>query len=174
MVLLAQCIVMCVVFTFLILPPQFKNPLSQIASYPTEIQKRVGSLPQYKDVFGITKKKNIARKIIGTLIAIIFLAILAYFSGKTTFIPAFIHVFILFFVVNMYDLIILDLIVFTHSKKVVIPGTEDMINEYKNPIHHIKGACKGVIIGTIVAALAAGVVELVSNLTVLSIMVFNQ
>lgn len=110
------------------------------------------------------KKKNIARKIIGTLIAIVAPAFLAFFSGKTTFIKAFAHVFILFFVVNMYDLVIFDLIIFAHNKKVVIPGTEDMIEEYKNPIHHIKGACKGIIIGSIAAVLAAGIVVIIDVL----------
>lgn len=164
MALLIQCILFCIIFTFLILPPQFKNPLSQITSYPPAIRERVASLPQYKDVLGVTKKKNIVRKISGTLIAVIILAFLAFFSGKTTFVLAFVHVFILFFVVNMYDLIICDFIIFPNSKKVVIPGTEDMVAEYKNPIHHIKGAIKGILIGTVAAALAGGIAELIEYL----------
>lgn len=165
MALFIQCIVLCIIFTFVILPPQFKNPLSQITSYPPAIRDRVACLPQYRDVLYVTKKKNIARKIIGTLVAVVALAFLAFFSGKTTFIQSFAHVFILFFVVNMYDLVIFDLIVFAHSKKVVIPGTEDMIAEYKNPIHHVKGACKGIIIGIVAAALAAGIVVIINNLS---------
>lgn len=160
--LLIQCIVMCTIFTFLILPPQFKNPISQIMSYPPEIRKRVESLPQYKDILSVTKSKNVLRKTVGTVIAIFLLAGLAYLSGKTTFISAFQHVFILFFVVNLYDLIILDLIVFAHCKKVVIPGTEDMVEAYKNPIHHIKGAGKGTAISAIAATLAGSVVEVMS------------
>lgn len=160
MALLIQCILLCIIFTFLILPPQFKNPLSQITSYPPAIRERVASLPQYEDVLGVTKKKNIVRKIVGTLIAVIILSFLAFFSGKTTFVLAFVHVFTLFFVVNMYDLIIFDLIIFPNSKKVVIPGTEDMVAEYKNPIHHIKGAIKGIMIGVVASTLAGGIVEL--------------
>ena len=75
------------------------------------------------------------------------------------------HVFILFSVVNLYDLIVFDLIIFAHCKKVVIPGTEDMVNEYKNPIHHIKSACKGIIISVVAAAFAAGIVEVINLLT---------
>lgn len=163
MALFIQCIVLCSLFTLVILPPQFKNPLSQIASYPPAIRQRVASLPQYKDILGVTRKKNVARKIVGTLIAIILLAFLAYFSGKTNFTQSFIHVFILFLVVNLYDLIVLDLIVFPNSKKVVIPGTEDMVADYKNPVHHIKGAVKGVVIGLAVAALAGGIVEIIGS-----------
>lgn len=162
MILFIQCIVLCGIFTVLILLPQFKNPLSQIMSYPPAIRDRVASLPEYKDIMRTTKKKNIARKLFGTIIAVFILALIALFSGKTTFVPAFIHVFILFFVVNMYDLIILDLIVFPNSKKVIIPGTEDMVAEYKNPIHHIKGAFKGILIGIIAAILAGSIVEIMN------------
>ena len=48
---------------------------------------------------------------------------------------------------NIYDLIVFDLIIFCHSQKLMIPGTEDMIKEYRSPWHHIKGAIKGIVIG---------------------------
>lgn len=164
MALLIQCILLCAIFTLLILPPQFKNPLSQIVSYPPAIRARVESLPQYREILKGTRKRNIARKIIGTLIAIILLAFLAFFSGKTTFASVFIHVFVLCLAVNVYDLVVLDLMVFAHSKRVVIPGTEDMVKDYRNPVHHIKGACKGVAISLIAAALSAGLVEIIGAL----------
>ena len=164
MALFIQCIVLCVIFTFLILPPQFKNPLSQITSYPPAIRDRVANLPQYKDILSATKKKNVARKIIGTFIAVILLALMAFYSGKTSFVTAFTHVFVLFFVVNIYDLIIFDLVIFPNSKRMVIPGTEDMVAEYNNPIHHIKGAFKGVLIGAVAAILAGGIVVIMSYL----------
>ena len=135
--------VLCYVRFLLLILPHNLGIRYRKSSYPPAIRKRVESLPQYKDILAVTKNKNILRKIIGAVIAVFLLAGLAYFSGKTDFISAFIHVFILFSVVNLYDLIVLDLIVFAHCEKVVIPGTEDMVKEYKNPIHHIKGACKG-------------------------------
>ena len=162
MLLLVQSVVLCVIFTLLILPPLFKNPLSQIISYPPAIRKRVESLPQYKNTLNSTKNKNVARKIIGALIAIAALACVAFFSGKTTFLSAFTHVFVLFLVVNIYDLIILDFIIFPRSKKVIIPGTEDMTEEYRNPLHHIKGAVKGLVIGTIAALLSGSLVEILA------------
>lgn len=164
MALVIQCIVLCIIFASLILPPQFKDPVSQILSYPPAIRERVASLPQYKDRLQVTKRKNLARKIIGTLISVFILAALAYFSGKTTFGAAYIHVFILFLVVNMLDLLLFDFVIFAHSKKVIIPGTEDMTEEYKNPLHHIKGAFKGVIIGALAALLAASLVTLATSL----------
>jgi hypothetical protein len=91
------------------------------------------------------------------------LAFVAYFSGARTFLAAFIHTFILFSAVNLYDLVVLDIIVFCHSKWVIIKGTEDMIDEYKNPMHHIKGFVKGVEISVLAGVLAGGIVEMYTN-----------
>jgi hypothetical protein len=37
----------------------------------------------------------------------------------------------------MYDLIVLDFLAFPNNRKVIIPGTEYVATEYKNPIHHM-------------------------------------
>ena len=61
---------------------------------------------------------------------------------------------------NIYDLIVFDLIIFCHSQKLMIPGTEDMIKEYRSPWHHIKGAIKGRVIGAFVALLSASIIQI--------------
>ncbi len=95
------------------------------------------------------------------LIFTIVLAVVAYYSGAKNFKSAYIHVFILFFVVNIYDMIVLDIGLFCHSKRTRIPGTEDMDKEYKNPWHHIRGAVIGIIIGTVVALLSGAIVHII-------------
>ena len=65
MILLIECIVACVLFTLIILPAQYKDPLKMIASYPPEIIKRVEELPQYKDTIKQRKKSHISKKIFG-------------------------------------------------------------------------------------------------------------
>lgn len=160
MLLALEAVVLCVIFTLIILPPQLKNPLTQIMSYPPAIRRRVEELPQYKDVIEQTKQKNVALKIVGSLVLVVVLAVVAYVSGAKTAWAAFVHVFVLFFAVNMYDLIVLDIIFFCHSKRVVIAGTEDMVEDYKDWRFHVKGAAKGVLIGLVVALFSAGLVGL--------------
>ena len=155
MALFIQCLIFCAIFTFIILPAQYKNPLSQFASYPTAIRKRIEELPQYKGYIKQVERGHWQRKILAVLLLIILLAVIAYLSGCRSFGTAFFHVFILFLSVNLYDLIVLDLIIFCHSKKLMIPGTEDMTEEYRNPMHHIKGAIKGCAIGAVGALLSA-------------------
>ncbi|MFI3257227.1 MAG: hypothetical protein R3Y36_02890 [Spirochaetales bacterium] len=154
MLLLIECIIACIVFTAIMLPPVYKDPLSQIMSYPTAIRKRVESLEMYKNVINKAEKKHIARKIIAALLSTVILAVIAYFSGAKTFSSAFMHVFILFFSVNFYDMLVLDIGLFCHTKKAIIPGTEDMIDEYKKPWHHIKGFFIGILLGTLVALIS--------------------
>lgn len=159
--LFVQCLVLCILFTIAILPAQYNNPLCQLASYPTKIKKRVYELPQYKEYIASVEQKNWIRKFAGVFIIAILLAVVAYASGKRTFSTAFFHGFVLFQSVNLYDLIILDITVFCNSKKLMIPGTEDMKEEYKNPMHHIKGALIGVFIGTAVALVSALLIQVI-------------
>jgi len=130
-------------------------------SYPKEIRERVENLPQYKDVIKEEEKRHLSIKLIAVLIFTIVLAVVAYYSGAKNFKSAYIHVFILFFVVNIYDMIVLDIGLFCHSKRTRIPGTEDMDKEYKNPWHHIRGAVIGIIIGTVVALLSGAIVHII-------------
>ena len=111
MFLTIVCIILCIVFTIAILIPQYKNPLSQIVSYPPAIRKRVESLPQYQDVIKTTKRKNVVRKMVAAVIFIpIILVVISYFSGAETFLSTFLTSFIVFTVVNLYDLIVLDIV----------------------------------------------------------------
>lgn len=161
MILFVECVISCAVFTLIILPSLYKDPIKHIMSYPKEIIERVENLPKYKDVIKGEEKRHLSIKLISVLIFAIVLAVVAYYSGAKNFKSAYIHVFILFFVVNIYDMIVLDIGLFCHSKRTRIPGTEDMDKEYKNPWHHIKGAGIGIIIGTIVALLSGAIVHII-------------
>lgn len=166
MILFVECVIACVVFTLIILPSLYKNPIKHIMSYPKEIRERVENLPQYKEVIQAEEKRHLSIKLIAILLFAIALAAVAYFSGAKTFTSAYFHVFVLFFVVNVYDMLVLDIGLFCHSKKTRIPGTEDMDKGYKNPWHHIRGAVIGVLIGTVVSLLAGGIVYIISLLRI--------
>ena len=89
------------------------------------------------------------------------MAIVAYFSGCREFVDTFFHVFMLFFVVNIYDMLVLDWGIFCHSKKLRIPGTEDMDKDYKDYLFHVRGALMGNVIGIIVAILSGAMMLVV-------------
>lgn len=158
MVLLIECVILCVMFSLIILPAQYKDPIRMIMSYPPNVIKRVEQLPQYEGCIKEREKKHISRKIFGVFFFAVILAIVAYYSGCREFVDTFFHVFMLFLVVNLYDMLVLDWGVFCHSKKLRIPGTEDMDKDYKDYLFHVKGALKGTVIGIIVAMLSSAMI----------------
>lgn len=158
MLLAIECMIACIIFAMIILPTQYKDPIKYIMSYPPEIRKRVESLPEYKNSIKRTEKGHILKKLVAVILFITLLSAVAYFSGAKRFQTAFLHVFILFFAVNLFDVIVLDIGVFCHSKKLRIAGTEDMDKEYKNYLFHIKGAIKGIVLGIVISLLSASIV----------------
>ena len=164
MVLFVQCVICCILFTLIILPAQYKEPINMIMSYPPAIRKRVESLPQYQGTIKQRENSHIVKKIVGLIFFVIVLSVVAYCSGCRSFVTTFVHVFTLFFVVNIYDLIVLDWGIFCHSGKLRIPGTEDMEKEYKDYGFHVKGTLVGCALGLVVALLSGCVVSLVLTL----------
>lgn len=164
MILFIECAVCCLLFTLAILPAQYKDPINMIMSYPPEIIKRVEELPQYKETIKRREKSHIGKKIFGLIFFVIVLSVVAYFSGCRSFGTTFFHVFTLFFAVNIYDLIALDWGIFCHSKKLRIPGTEDMEKEYKDYWFHVRGASVGIVLGLVVALLSGSIIHIFTNL----------
>lgn len=62
MILVIECVILCIVFTLIILPVQYKDPMVMIMSYPPNVIKRVEQLPQYAGCIKEREKKHIAKK----------------------------------------------------------------------------------------------------------------
>ncbi len=162
MVLFIQCVVCCILFTLMVLPSLYKNPINWVMDFPPEIIKRVESLSQYKDKIKKKEKRHIKKKLLAIIAFVLVLSAVAYFSGCRSFLDTFIHVIIIFVAVNLYDLVVLDWGIACHSKKIRIPGTEDMDKEYNNPWFHTRGFFIGCVLGLIVALMSGGVVQIIS------------
>lgn len=160
MVILIECIVLCLVFTLMVCI-MAKNPITTLYNYPPKIQERVKSLEEYKDKIP-TNKNKIGAKIIASLMIIIIVSlILRYVNGYTTFNQAFFSSAIIWTVVNLYDVVVMDIIWFCHDKRFRFKGTEDMEDEYTNYMFHIKEGLKGQIIGISVCIIIGLVVHFI-------------
>lgn len=146
MVVLIECIILCLVFTIMVCI-MAKNPIATLYNYPQKIQERVKSLEEYKDKIPTNKNKIVAKTVAALMIVIIVSLILRYVNGYTTFNQAFTNSVIIWTVINIYDVIVMDIIWFCHDKRFRFKGTEDMENEYTNYMFHIKEGLKGEIIG---------------------------
>ena len=158
-IIILETIILGIVFTIMVYKMS-KNPIKELYNYPPKIQERVKSLEQYKNNIP-TQKKKISVKIFAALIIIIIISIIMrYINNYNTIIDGFKYSFIIWSIINCYDAIILDCIWFCHSKRFIIKGTEDMVDEYHNYWFHIKGSIIGEIIGLFVCLIVGIIVSL--------------
>lgn len=160
MILVIESIVLCIIFTVMVYFMS-REPIKTLFNYPPKIQERVKSLDEYKDKIP-TEENKVSVKIGASIIFLIIMSLLVrYVNGCTTFIDAFLNGFILWTVVNLYDLVVLDIIWFCHDKYFVFKGTEDMVEEYHNYWFHTKGFFIGEGLALVISSLAGIIVQFI-------------
>lgn len=160
MVIFIECIVLCIVFTFMVCI-MARNPIATLYNYPPQIQEKVKTLDEYKDKIPTNKNKMVAKTFAAILIVVIVSLILRYINCYTTFSDAFFASVIIWTIVNVYDVVVMDIIWFCHDKRFRFKGTEDMEDEYTNYMFHIKGGIIGELIGIGVCIIIAFVVQFI-------------
>ena len=159
MILLIQCIVGCLLFT-LVLIPAAKNPVKYLSMYPDGVQKAVRGLPQYQNLPSAKNSKMNATVIQG-LAFIVVGVLLCLLARIDSFIGAFVHMYIFFVVINTYDLIVIDWLLFCQKKQFRISGTEHMDKEYKDYFYHFKVFLRGMVLGLVVSFIVAIIIYLI-------------
>ncbi len=154
MIILIESVVLCAIFTLMVCFMS-RDPIKQLYNYPPKIRERVRSLDEYRDRIP-TQKNKLAAKLGACVIFIVVLSlILRYVNGCTTFLRAFGTGFLLWTVVNLWDVIVLDILWFCHDPHFVIKGTEDMVSDYHDYWFHIRGFFIGEALSCAVCSLAA-------------------
>lgn len=160
MLLLIESVILCLIFTLMVYIMS-RNPIKTLYNYPPKIQERVKSLKEYKDVIPSSENKISAKIVASVLFLIIICVVLRYINGYTTFFESFIYGFLLWTIVNLYDVIVLDILWLCHDKHFVLRGTEDMKEEYHNYWFHIKGFFIGELLAVVICSLAAVIIQFV-------------
>lgn len=155
-----ESLVACALFTFFVFLMS-RDPVKTIFNYPPAIINRCRSLGLVNDsnrpggtVFYV--KKITAMIVFGALLGLL----VRYINGCATFWSGFLTAYALWVVVNWWDAIVMDCLWFCHDKRFIIPGTEDMVNDYHDYWFHIRGALIGMLLG-VPAALAAGLITII-------------
>lgn len=160
MIFAIESVVLCLVFTLMVYFMS-REPIKTLYNYPPRIQERVKSLEEYKDQIP-TQKNKLAAKLVACLLFVVILSlILRYVNGYTTFLHAFGYGFGLWTIVNLWDVIVLDILWFCHDPYFVFKGTEDMVGDYHDYWFHIKGFFIGEALALVVCALAGLFVQFV-------------
>ena len=158
MILLIESIILCLLFTVMVWFMS-REPIKTLYNYPPRIQERVKALGEYRDQIP-TQKNKAAAKVAALVVFVVVLSlILRYVNGYTTFSEAFGYGFLLWTVVNLWDLIVLDIIWFCHDPHFVLKGTEDMTADYHDYGFHFKGFLIGEALALAVCALAGLAVQ---------------
>ena len=162
MILAVEAIVLCILFTLMVFIIA-REPIKTLYNYPPKIQERVKSLDAYKDQIP-TEENKVAAKIGASILFVVILSLLMqYVNGCTTFGQAFGYGFLLWTIVNLWDVIVLDILWFCHDPRFVFEGTEDMTADYHDYMFHIKGFLIGEVLALAVCALAGLVVQFILN-----------
>lgn len=163
MIFLIESVLACLLFSLIVGYSVNANPLNWISDYPPKIGERCKELGLIDEVQTIKTPKVLARKLIAAVIFGILLGVaVTHINGAKSFSEGCLISYGLWFVVVWYDAFIIDCVWFAHSKKVIIPGTEDMVDEYHNYWFHIKMSFIGSLIGLPVAIFAGLIVMLLA------------
>lgn len=148
--LIIECIIICLIMwliCFLSTGTDEKN-LIGLRSYPIEIQEIIRNNEKYKDK---VKPTNITKVFISNLIMfVVILFILGIFIKANNFQTNFMNILILGEILNLFDLVVIDLIWWRNTKR--IRFTEILEKEkYQNPKQHIDSFLRGIIMYVLVA-----------------------
>ena len=109
-----------------------KGKLGMIQEYPKAIQDRCRELGLIQESSAkLTKKATIGK--LGL-----------FFEG-------WFHGYIMWVAEIWFDALVVDCLWFCHSKKMIIPGTEDLVDAYHDYWHHIKYAVIGMFSQAVIA-----------------------
>ena len=160
MIFVIEALILCLIFTVIVTVSVYRNPKEWISDYPPAIQARCRELGITTAESGKMPPKVIARKVIASAVsALVFALVLIRFNGAESFREGLLFSYGLWLIVDWYDALILDCLWFCHSRKVIIPGTEDMVDEYHNYGFHIKMSLIGMAIGLPVCVMCGILVQ---------------
>ena len=160
MIFAVECVILCALFTIMVYAMS-REPIKTLYNYPPNIQDRVKSLDEYKDKIPTQKNKIAAKSVASVLIIIVISLVLRYVNGYTTFAQGFGYGFLIWTIVNLYDLIVLDILWFCHDPYFVFKGTEDMVSDYHDYGFHVKGFFIGEGLALVICAIVGLVIQFI-------------
>ena len=103
MIIAIESIILCILFTIMVYIMS-RKPINTLYNYPPKIQERVKSLDEYKDKIPTNENKVVTKICASIIFLIILFVVLRFINGYTTFLDSFRYGFLLWTIVNLYDL----------------------------------------------------------------------
>lgn len=162
MLLLIESLIGIALFTLIVIPMDSKDPLAVIGDYPPAIRKRCEELGLIEKREQQLSGKDLIKKGVAVLVLIHIAAfVMIKINHASTFLQGFGYTYIIWLAITWFDALVIDCGWFCHSKRMRIPGTEDM-KEYHDYWFHIKANAIGTLIGLPACAVVGLAVQLLT------------
>jgi hypothetical protein len=133
------------------------NPEIMLNDYPPDIQAKHGPMSERSQRQRLSVAVFFGAVGLG-IVAASFVEVRANSGGHIPFLTAFVHLFVMFSLFNLVDLLILDWpLVALQPNFVVLPGTEGLAG-YQDYGFHFRGFLIGTVLILVTSVLIAGVV----------------
>lgn len=149
--LIIEIIILCAIFfalCFLGTGADEKN-LKSYASYPDEVQKRIREADEYQGKYHEANK--LAKWLANLVVFLILFIIFGIFIREKDFMQNFINLLILGQALNIFDLIVIDLLWWRNTKRIRLSKVPEKAL-YQNPKKHIQAFLKAIPMYIFVAA----------------------
>lgn len=160
-IILTETVVLTILFTIAVVAGS-KNPVETVYDMPEPIVNRcleLGLIDESKKADSPqTRRKKLAAAIV---IALVIAVTLFFVNHARNFGQGFLISYLIWLIIDWYDCFVIDWIWVCHSKKLIIPGTEDLVDSYKDYRFHFIGSLKGMVIGLPVCLLVGVMVQIV-------------
>lgn len=149
--LIIEIIILCTIFftiCFLGTGSDEKN-LKSYTSYPDEVQKRIRELDEYQGKFREANK--LITWLTNLVVFLVLFIIFGFFIREKDFMQNFINLLILGQALNIFDLIVIDLLWWRNTKRIRLSKVPEKAL-YQNPKKHIQAFLRAIPMYIIVAA----------------------
>lgn len=157
-------LLLSVLFTVVLLGAVFFNVEIMLNDYPPDVKKAYGAERN--------PKTRGERRWFSLLFLLVLFGVLCYSMADLSrsiaiefnFLTLFVLVFVEVFAFNLWDLLVIDWLIFNtiQPKFIFLPGTEGMAG-YKDYYLHFKGFLTGIIFSLVSALVLAGIALIISN-----------
>lgn len=160
--ILIETVVLAILFTIGVVADS-QNPVDTVYDMPEPIINRcleLGLIDESKKADSPQTRRK--RLFAAVVIALIMALALCFVNHAGNFLQGFLLSYLIWLIVDWYDCFVIDWIWVCHSKKLIIPGTEDLTDSYKDYRFHFIGSIKGMVIGLPVCLLVGVMVQLMN------------
>lgn len=157
-------LVLSVLFTLLLLGAVFMNVEIMQNDYPPDVKKAYGAEKN--------PRTRVQRRVFSLLFLAALFGVLCYSMVNLrqstpvefNFLTLFVLVFIEIFTFNLWDLLVIDWLIFNtlQPKFIFLPGTEGMAG-YKDYYFHFRGFLTGIAFSVVAALVLAGIALIIVN-----------